>query len=435
MLLIAAAWIVPLLLLGGIALDRVLTATLTRNFDEQLNYALTAMVASAEIGPEGEVFFSRALGDQRFQEPYSGLYYQVSAAGQPPFRSRSLWDRALAADLGRRLVEPRVTTSIAFGNEPLRIVERDVILPGGVTEYRFQVAQSTFVLDEQVYELRRTLIWALSVLGLGLLTLVALQTTYGLWPLRRVSRSIAAIRSGSATRVPEDFPPEIMPMVSELNALLDHGDAQAEAARMQAGNLAHALKTPMSVLVNEAAASRSVLADAVTRETEVMRRHIDHHLAKARAAGRRADVNARAPVWPSLEALQRTLTRLHDGVVIDLAGDRDVIFRGEKQDLEEMLGTLLDNAAKYGGGRVFVTVGAKQREVAIVIEDDGPGIPPDKREAIFGRGARLDSRQPGTGLGLAIARDVAEIYGGGVALGESEDLGGLAVTLSLPEAR
>jgi signal transduction histidine kinase len=435
MLLIAAAWIVPLLLVGGFALDRVLTTTLTRTFDGQLNYALTAMIAAAEIGPEGEVFFSRPLGDQRFQEPYSGLYYQVSAVGQSPFRSRSLWDRALTADLTRRFVEPRVTTSIAFGNEPLRIVERDVVLPGAIVEYRFQVAQSTFVLDGQVYELRRTLAWALSVLGLGLLTLVALQTTYGLWPLRRVSRSIAAIRSGEATRIATDFPPEIKPMVSELNALLDHGDAQAEAARMQAGDLAHALKTPMSVLLNEAAAGGGGLAEAVTRETAVMRRHIDHHLARARAAGRRADVNARAPVWASLEALQRTLTRLHDGVVIDLTGDRETVFRGEKQDLEEMLGTLLDNAAKYGGGRVFVTVGRRRGRIDIVIEDDGPGIPADKREAIFGRGARLDSRQPGTGLGLAIARDVAEIYGGGVTLGESEDLGGLAVTLSLPEAR
>ena len=323
-----------------------------------------------------------------------------------------------------------------FKDEPLRIVERDVVLPGAKTIFHFQVAQSTADLDAQTASLRSTLLWSLSALGLGLLVLAALQSTYGLSPLGRVSRAIAAIRSGKATRVPDDFPREISPLIAELNELLDYNEQQAEAARRHAGNLAHALKTPMSVLIGEASGAAPDLAATVATQTGIMRRHVDHHLARARAAGRRTAAAARAEVWPSLEALARTIERIHAsrGIVIDLDGDKSLAFRGEKQDFEEMVGNLLDNAALYGGGRVFVTVAAERGFVRLLVEDDGPGIPPHERERLFERGARLDTAQPGTGLGLAIVRDVAEIYGGAVELGESEDLGGLAVTLRLPAA-
>jgi signal transduction histidine kinase len=436
MLAVAAAWIITLLLIGGFALDRVLTSAITRNFDAQLEYALNAMISSAELGPDGEVRFARALVDQRFDQPYSGLYWQVSATGQEPFRSRSLWDRALTPDLSRPDLRVHAYTSREFPNEPLRVVERDAVLPGSTAQWRFQVAQNLQTLDEQVDVLRRTLVRSLSALGLGLLVLAALQAAYGLWPLRRVSRSIVAIRSGTAARVPTDFPREIAPMVNELNALLEHNERQSEEARTHAGNLAHALKTPMSVLINEARIRPDDLPEVVLRETATMKRHVDHHLARARAIGRRSASSARAEVWPSLEALQRAIERIHADrdVVIDIAGDRSAAFRGERQDLEEMLGNLLDNAAKYGGGRVFASVARKNGMVEIVVEDDGHGIPEAARAQLFQRGARLDTSKPGTGLGLAIVQDVAGIYGGSVALGESEDLGGLCVTLSLPEA-
>ncbi len=440
MIALAAAWIVPLLVVGGFALDDVLSSAIRRNFDDQLNYAATALIATAEIGPNGEARSSRPLSDQRFLEPYSGLYWQVSVAGAEPFRSRSLWDRALAWKAKEDCSAGCFYNSANFHDEPLRVVERDAVLPGANTVFHFQVAQVSRDLDEQVKALRSTLWWSLSLLGLGLLILAALQSTYGLWPLRQVSRAVAAIRSGAATRVAGRFPPEIGPMVAELNELLDDNAAQAEAAKLHAGNLAHALKTPMSVLLGAAQGGDPDLAALVVGQTAIMQRHVDHQLARARAAGRRTASTARAEVWPALEGLVRTLTRIHTGrgVVIDLAGDRTAAFRGERQDFEEMVGNLLDNAAIYGGGRVFVTVStathADGPAVVIAIEDDGPGIPPASREALFERGARLDTGKPGTGLGLAIVRDVAEIYGGSVTLGESEDLGGLCVTLTLPAA-
>jgi len=439
LLILSALWIAALLGVGGFALDHVIGNFLRGSFDARLDGTLTAMVAAAEIGPQGEARFGRALADQRFFEPYSGLYWQVVAPGQALFRSRSLWDRRLGSGLPVSAIEPHAYTySVGgFAGEPLRVVERDAVLPGSATIFRFQIAESTRGLDEQVEQLRNILFWFLGILGTGLFALAIVQATYGLKPLRGVRRAIGAIRSGRAARVPPEFPPEVMPLVTELNALLDHAEAQAEEARRHAGNLAHALKTPMSVLLNEARGSADGLPATVEAQLATMRRHVDHHLARARALGRRGASSARAPVWPALESIVRAVERMHADrdPVIDLAGDKGLVFQGERQDLEEMLGNLLDNAVKYGGGRVFVTVSAQPGPmVALAIEDDGLGIPTARRSELFARGVRLDTEQPGTGLGLAITRDVAEIYGGSVELGDSEDLGGLMVALRLPAA-
>ncbi len=436
MIMIAAAWITMLLALGGFALDRVLADTLRAGFDEQLASNLRAMINTAELDELGEVRLLRPLGDQRFSEPYSGLYWQISGGGSSPFPSRSLWDRQLGPPpAGADCRNPCRYDSGVFAGEPLRVMGRSVRLPGARATFYFQVAQSSRDLQAQLARTRSILFWSLSVLGLGLIGMAALQSTYGLAPLRRVSDAIAAIRSGRAQRVSARFPVEVAPLVAEINELLAHGEAQAEAARRHAGNLAHALKTPMSVLVGEAQGRDDPLARAIEAQVQVMRRHVDHQLARARAAGRRAASNVRTPVWPVLAAVARTVERIHQGrVTIDLAGDKTLEFRGERQDLEEMAGNLIENAAIHGGGRAFVTIEAAERMVRILVEDDGPGIPPDGRERLFQRGERLDTDKPGTGLGLAIVREVAELYGGAVSLAESEDLGGLLVILSLPRA-
>ena len=431
---IAALWIGVLLLIGGFALDRVLSRSIVDNFDAQMTYVLNAMIAASEIGPDGEVRFNRPPADQRFLEPYSGLYFQVSGAGADTFPSRSLWDRRLkaAAHNDIRLHE---YDSKEFADEPLRIAERDVQLPGSTIRWRFQVAQSREAIDDQIRALRSTLVWSFAALGAGLVALAALQAFYGLWPLRRVRRELAAVRSGQRERIGEDFPTEIHPLVHELNLLLAHGEEQAEEARRHAGNLAHALKTPLTVITNAATAHDPDLNSAVIREASVMRRQVDHHLARARAIGRRASAQARSTVWDSVGAVERAVSRLYPDVTVDITGDRAAAVRVERQDLDEMLGNLVENAAKYGGGRVFVTVEPPtDGMVAIAVEDDGAGIPAAQREALFARGARLDTDKPGTGLGLAIVRDVAEIYRGGIRLEESEDLGGLLATLRLPVA-
>jgi signal transduction histidine kinase len=433
MIVIAALWITALLLLGGLALDRVLSRSIVDSFDKQLVLVLNkSLVAAAEIGPDGEVRLNRPPADQRFIEPYSGVYFQISGQGSDTFPSRSLWDRRLQVSDGHQDVEVHVYDSGEFAGEPLRIAERDVQLPGSNTRWRFQVAQSREMIDTQIRDLRSTLIWSFLALGIGLLVLATLQTFYGLWPLRRVRREVAQIRSGNQTRITEAFPAEIRPLTEEINQLLAHSEEQAEEARRHAGNLAHALKTPLTVITNAATANSPDLADTVCREATVMRRQVDHHLARARAIGRRASAQARAVVWDSVNAVQRAVDRLYADVTVDIAGDRKAQARVERQDLDEMIGNLVENAAKYGGGRVFVTVEPKDSVIDIIVEDDGRGIPEQQRDAIFQRGARLDTDKPGTGLGLAIVRDVAEIYGGRITLEESEDLGGLLARLTLP---
>jgi len=479
MILVAAGWILLLLAGGGYALNRVLTSAVTRNFDDQLEYVLTALIVSAEIGPDGEVIFNRTPADQRFIEPYSGLYWQVSAPGRDPFPSRSLWDRRIAygsnhtdreihvydsdqfrsasarlpADLAGKIRQPvkavrtlasKIEAMVGFGSEgaiesaddgeELRILERDVKLPGSPLRWRFQVAQSREGLDGQVAVLSRTLIRSFLLLGLGLIVMAALQTFYGLWPLRKVREEIARMRSGAINRIQRGMPVEVAPMVEELNGLIEHNERQAEEARRHAGNLAHALKTPLTVIMNAATANAPDLGETVIREATTMRRQVDHHLARARAVGRRGSAHSRAEVWSSLQSVERAVGRLYPHVRLDIDGPQTLRARVERQDLDEMLGNLIENAAKYGGGSVFVTVRAQAGFVEFLVEDDGRGIPEEERVRIFDRGARLDTGKPGTGLGLAIVRDVAEIYEGTVSLEESEDLGGLLVRLRLPAA-
>jgi signal transduction histidine kinase len=442
MVVVSAIWIALLLGGGGYALDRVLTNAVTGNFDSGLEYVLNALLASAEVGPEEEVYLNRPPADQRFLEVNSGVYFQITAIDRkrPPgvdpadldMASRSLWTRRLQLRENHNDSGVHVYDTTEFPGETLRVAERDVRIPGSSRRWRFQVAQDRSILNEQISVLRGTLTRSFAILGIGLFILAALQAIYGLWPLRRVQKAIASIRSGERSRIDESFPREIEPLKEELNALLAHNENQAEEARTHAGNLAHALKTPLTVITNAATANDPELAETVCREATTMRRQVDHHLARARAIGRRSSAQARSEVWPSLESVERAVSRLYENATVDLAGDKTASVRVERQDLDEMLGNLIENAAKYGGGRVFVTVHNTAECVEIEIEDDGTGIPEDERESIFSRGARLDTGKPGTGLGLAIVRDVAEIYGGSITLEESEDLGGLMARLKLP---
>jgi signal transduction histidine kinase len=437
---IAALWIVVLLSAGGFALDRLLVSAITRNFDDGLNYVLTAMAASAEVDDFGEVRLIRPLGDQRFLEPFSGLYWQISSPSFEPFRSRSLWDRKLKQtgklyEEKTHFYDSKELESESDQHEIIRVAERDVALPLSKVTWRFQVAQDRSELDAQIGTIRSTLTWSFALLAFGLIGMAAIQTVYGLWPLRQLRQAIVDMRTGRAQRVEaSELPEEVAPLVDELNGLLEHNERQAEEARRHAGNLAHALKTPLTVIMNAATAVAPDLSDTVIREATTMRRQVDHHLARARAVGRRGSAHSRADVWPSLESVERAVSRLYDSVRMDMDGEKTLAVHVERQDLDEMLGNLIENAAKYGGGSVFVTVANGGNMVDIAVEDDGPGISAADREKLFNRGARLDSNKPGTGLGLAIVRDVAEIYGGSVELEESEDMGGLLARLRLPAA-
>ncbi len=442
MLVIATAWILLLLATGGFLLDRVLVSEFAADFDGELQEDLQALVRIAEVGPDGNVRLLRDFGESAYIEPYSGRYWQIDGRGDP-LASDSLWDRTLKFEHVPRGDDPRVFQTVQFSPEVLRVAEQAIVLPGSETVWHFRVARARTPtidrrarsLDEQIQTSRRIILRSFALLGVGLIALAAMQTIYGLWPLRRLRAAIGEMRRGQRARLDEALPSEVAPMVNELNELVAHNERQAEEARRHAGNLAHALKTPLTVIMNAATARDPDLGDLVIRESATMRRQVDHHLARARAVGRRGQAQVRANVWPSVEAVERAVARIYPDTRVDSDGDRDAIVRMERQDLDEILGNLMENAAKYGGGSVFVTVERADPAVGmvcIVVEDDGAGIAEADRSRLFDRGARLDTSKPGTGLGLAIVRDVVEIYGGSVTLDESEDLGGLAVRILIP---
>jgi signal transduction histidine kinase len=288
-------------------------------------------------------------------------------------------------------------------------------------------------LNARIDAFNGTLIWSFVVLGLGLVAAVFLQVRIGLQPLRNVTLSLHRIRNGSARRLEGRFPAEIEPLAQELNSLIEHSAEVVGRARSYVSNLAHFLKTPLTVLSSEAAAQPGPLADQVNRQVEVMRRQVDHYLARARAAGALDVLGNRTPVAQVLDDLARTLKRIHRdrNIMIDVACPASLAFRGERQDLEEMAGNLIDNACKWADTRVRATATLAGASFSLSVEDDGLGLTPDERVQVGERGERLDESVPGSGLGLAIVRDIAKLYGGALDLSES-DLGGLAARLTLP---
>jgi signal transduction histidine kinase len=276
---------------------------------------------------------------------------------------------------------------------------------------------------------------ALTVLGLGLVLATYFQVRFGLRPLQAIGRGLSAIRSGDAELLEGDLPSEIVPLQKELNALIASNRAIVERARTHVGNLAHALKTPLSVITNEAAGSRTGFATKVSDQAELMRDQITHHLNRASMAARSGVIGGQTEVEPVVKSLVRALTRIYEDRELALSLDcpKDVVFHGEKHDLEEMVGNLLDNACKWAKSDVSLMVSLAEGRLVLNVDDDGPGLPKKERHSATKRGRRLDETKPGSGLGLSIISELAHLYQGKLTL-ERSDKGGLRARLELPGA-
>jgi signal transduction histidine kinase len=436
----AALWCALLLSFGGLGLAALFAATLDRTFDARLSVLLEGLVAGSELSADGRLDLRLQLGEPRFEQPLSGWYWQIdrmvpgSGESRPLARSPSLWDQTLELRLppGQSMATGDI---IGPEQRELRLVLRAISLPGSPRPLIYGVAgdQAELVLEQRNFD--RLLALSLGALFLGLLVAIFLQVRFGLQPLRRMGRALAAIRTGRTRRLEGTFADEIQPLTVELNALLDHNEALVERARTHVGNLAHGLKTPLAVLTNEAARNEGALADLTQRQVEIMRAQVEHHLARARAAAGASVLGARCELAPVLSDLCRTLERIYAprALVIDIDCPADLAFRGARQDLEEMLGNLLENACKWAATRVLARAVVEGERVVVRVEDDGPGLPAERRAEVLERGRRLDERVPGSGLGLAIVVDLAELYGGALSLERSE-LGGLCALLGLPAA-
>jgi len=427
-----ALWIALALGIAGIALSTLFRDHVERSFELRLGVLLDALIVAAEVSEDGRLRVAPLPGEPRFARPFSGWYWQIVDGRGIDERSRSLWDQSLSlAPVG-----DGVTVRGISGPESqsLRILERDITLPGLDRPLRFAVAGDLESMAAEIRPFTVTLSIALSLLGLGLIAALALQVRYGLKPLISVRRALAAVRDGRAERLNGDFPNEVRPLAAELNAMLEHNDALLERARRHAGNLAHALKTPLTVLTNVAAEDSGPLAETVRSQAATMRRDVEHHLAHARASGGER-IGTRADVAPVLDGLKRTLDLLHAERAIDLevkVSGRPY-FRGDRQDLEEMLGNLMDNGCKWARAQVRVEATATDNRLTVVIDDDGPGLSEERRAEALKRGRRLDEATPGDGLGLDIVFDLAQLYDGKLEFDQSP-LGGLRVLLALPAA-
>jgi len=434
----AVIWILLALAAAGTVLAALFRAHVERRLDAELAIQLEQIAAALERPGTGKVILTHQPSDPRFRKPYSGFYWQVDDLEGPIFRSRSLWDVALRLPL-EASPDGQVHRHRIPGPEGQRLIalERTVTLPDVPGAYRVLAATDETELIAAAEAFTRTLVLSLGALAVALVAAVAIQVHVGLRPLHRLRAGVAAIREGRIKRLEGPFPTETQPLVEDLNALLQRNEEIVVRGRTQAGNLAHGLKTPLSILANEvdrlAADGASQLSAAMRGQIETMRQQIDYHLARARAAASLDVPGARVPVAPSVAAIHRTLARLYVDRALQFAIEvpTDHVFRGEQQDLEEMLGNLMDNACKWARGRIAATSRRDGGCLTIAIEDDGPGLPEGQQGYAPAPGARFDEKVPGTGLGLAIVRDLATLYSGSIKLGSSS-LGGLRAELTLP---
>lgn len=445
LILSSAAISIVLLAITAIVLASLFSAALERNFDQRLRAVADGLLANLDVNAAGTPLLSTALADSRFNLPLSGWYWQVTPLKKSPgvgdIASASLLEQRLAvpdAALASRQPDGLTAFDLRDANGThLRAIEQVFTLPGSERRYSVLVAGNFDELSAEVSAFNRALVLSLLLLGIGLMLAILVQVRFGLRPLRALQENLLAIRQGKAEQLRGDYPDEIEPVAAELNLLIQSNSEIVERARTQVGNLAHALKTPLSVLTNEAAGQSSPLAAKVREQADVMRGQVSLYLDRARRAARAQGIGAVTEVKPVLEALARTLERINrdKGISVNVSCGEALKFRGERQDLEEMVGNLLDNACKWAERQVVVSA-ALAPELSsggrlflrIDVEDDGPGLPPEKRAEALKRGQRLDETKPGSGLGLSIVSETAAMYNGSLDLGQAK-IGGLKVSL------
>ncbi len=442
----AALWSAVSLVAAGIILVALYTQSVERAFDARLSVYLKTLVGALAEGvaggedPSGLLPDPGNLGEPRFVLPFSGWYWMVQrdrdrvvVAGSASLAGDSLSvpndaDPAFGRATGGFLLGPR--------DERLRYLSRVITFPDGAT-YLVTVAGSIAETETDIRVFGRRVALTLAVFGLGLVLATFIQVRIGLKPLDRMRTALQAVRTGAATRLEGHYPTEIEPLAQELNALIDANHTVIERARTHVGNLAHGLKTPLSVILNEARASRGPFADLVIEQARRMEVQISHHLDRARIAGRRRPIGARTEVAPVVAGIARVLRRLQGsgGIAISVDVPEGLSFRGERQDLEEMVGNLMENGCKWARTRILVTARLVEEDrvsrIRIDIDDDGQGLSEAERRQAVLRGERLDESTPGSGLGLSIVTDVSALYRGQLELLASP-LGGLRARLVLP---
>ncbi|NKD87695.1 HAMP domain-containing histidine kinase [Haematospirillum sp. 15-248] len=435
----AALWVSMALAIAGFGLQALFENFVQGQMVSRLSVILDHIAANIDIGADGQITLLSRPANPLFQRPLSGLYWQVEYGNKVILRSRSLWDEQMELPYAASPLDGSIQVEYAGGPGQSKIlaVTRFITLPETHRLFRIVAGTDERSLERLFTRFCRIITIALGLLAIGITAAVWGQITFGLAPFRHLRQSLADIRSGKNNTLEGRWPIEVVPLVEDLNALLLHHDKMVKNARTHAGNLAHALKTPLAVIMNESdqldKRGQHQAARLLKQQTETMQRHIEHHLARARAQTSTKTRGLRTAPEPSIERLCRTMRHLHKTDIKVNLDEHCPSFCGNQETLEEIIGNLLDNACKWSRGQVVVQAGSNvDGELWISVDDDGPGIPDSHIDAALHRGHRLDESKPGSGLGLSIADDLARTAGGSLHLGRSAILGGLMAHVTLP---
>ncbi|MCW8348564.1 ATP-binding protein [Vibrio sp. ZSDZ65] len=427
LLLAATLWLSVMTIAAGIMIPGLVREYLVQDLETQLGRSMDEIAANLETNKQGNLVLTARLSDPRFNQPYSGLYWRINTDSDT-LRSRSLWDKNISE-------EERAHTTSYYGakDEKLVTIKRTIFLPDISDGVTILIAQDEAPIDKALHVLTNQVWVLLGIMVVGILSLVVAQVSWSLRPLTKMQKELKMLRNGERQSLDEQYPKEIAPLVNDLNALIFHYQELLARARNHAGNLSHALKTPLSILKNEQANLSEEDRDRLAPALLQIQSQIDYHLGRARMAGAMNILSVKSNPSERVDAISLAFDKVYAEREIILINelDTELFVSVEKTDLDEMLGNLIENAYKWGKSLVRVhSATLSDNMIQIIIEDDGIGIPEEQCRSVIKRGVRLDETTPGTGLGLNIVSEMAHGYRGELVLSASK-LGGLQATLTL----
>lgn len=425
------ALVMTALLLGYYYHDHI-----AQHFDEHVSIHLEELIEASEFLPDGTFRLASSPSDPNFYNLHSGWYWEIRQSGTTLERSLSLGDDSLDLGQMQSTTGVMIREIIGPGDEVLRVQAKEVESESSGHRPLVYIASAPMTgITDDVRDYSNHILTSFLVLGIGLLLAVVLQVRVALKPLQAISTGIADVRGGKSSKLPQDYPKDVQPLVDELNNLLEHNAILLKRARNQLGDLAHAVKNPLTVINNEARNMERGQKELITLQTNEISKNVDHYLSRARAFGAENVLGSRSSIKTVVEDLVFAMQRIHQDrdLEFDFSRLEECWFRGESQDLEEMVGNLLDNACKWAKSKVAIRCKTESDRILLTIEDDGPGIPEEFLKDVIRRGRKLDDSKPGHGQGLGIVKDIADLYGGTLTLRNGQ-LGGLLAELDLPAA-
>jgi len=432
---LSGVWIIIVLIITALLLVYFYQDHIARHYDNHVSIHFEELHEASQFLPDGTFKLAFQPSDPRYHSLNSGWYWEVKQSGTTLVRSQSLGGKSL--DMGDIEVTGEISVNEIVGpaNTILRLHAMQIGTPSGSEPIILMASAPMTGITDDVREYASHIIVSFLLLGIGLLLAVVLQVRVALKPLHAISGQIGKVRDGKSYKLPQDYPADVQPLVDELNNLIEHNTVLLKRARNRLGDLAHCVKNPLTVINNETRNMETGQKELILQQTSEIIRNVDHYLSRARTFGAANVLGARSNARAVIKDLVYAMRQIYQQQALEYNYSKldECWFRGEDQDLEEMVGNLMDNACKWATSRVSVSCKTENNRLLILVEDDGPGIRKDNYDLVVQRGHKLDESKPGQGLGLGIVKDIAELYDGSLKLGTS-DLGGLQVILDLPAA-